>query len=162
MALKTIQERSTWAGEPSLNSRRHFCSRTHRNSEGGSKRSQTLITNGVTCWVRPTRRWFYQAFNFDFSLGFRTVAILAWCPRHHTMMRGAAALETGRSTVHLVTASTTRKCWGLTTWNTNETEQPKFHITSQDVYQDTRHNHWYGVRARSRVSLQQTWRMPGD
>ena len=77
---------------------------------GVAKRSQTLITNGVTCWVRPTRRWFYQAFNFDFSLGIRTVVILAWCPRHHTMMWGAAALETGRTTVHHVTANTSAGC----------------------------------------------------
>ena len=93
---------------------------------GVAKRSQTLLTNGVTCWVRPTRRWFFQAFNFDFSLGIRTVVILAWCPRHHTMMWGAEALETGRSTVHHVTANTSAGC-GHTTWDTNETVRVSYH-----------------------------------
>ena len=135
LALKTIQERSTWAGELSLKTRRHRNALTRAcepsliqedtsavehsgTPRGVAKRSQTLITNGVTCWVRPTRRWFFQAFNFDFSLGIRTVAILALCPRHNTVMWWAAALVTGLAAVHHYRQH--QRVLRLTTWDTNK------------------------------------------
>ena len=98
-----------------------------------------LIINDVTCWMKSTRRWFYQAFHIYISLDFRAVGLWHVFPEY-TRRCGNCSPSDWATTAPLcsqhktlaVSHTTWDICCGSLDWATTA-QQHKINITSPCV-----------------------------